>query len=279
MPVPGHVVATGDFIETPMMSFRAIFAGWFIATGVASLLYIGGLALGFSSFDAWNAADSAKDMGIGTAIWMILTWITSLFLGGMFASWFDGRNDDTTGAVHGVTVWGVSIVATGIWIACGLSHAMPGHGGMGDVHRAGFGAEVHGSTMTSPAAVMVLDANIAHLIFQGGDRERDASKPITTALIAGQDDVASALIAADTGATQADVAGVLTRLAPEIQSAKREAKAAADRVAHYAAMMLWIAFISAFLALLAAAVGGWLGAARVHRVYHLRNYSGRPPAV
>jgi hypothetical protein len=40
-------------------------------------------------------------------------------------------------------------------------------------------------------------------------------------------------------------------------------------------MTLWIAFISAFLAMLAAVLGGWLGAGHVHRVYHLRRYPGR----
>lgn len=143
------------------------------------------------------------------------------------------------------------------------------------MHPAGPGSENAGSTMAAPAAVTVLDANIARLISQAGDHDRGASKPITAALIAGEPDTASALLAADSGASQADSAGSLARLAPEIQSAQREAKAAADRAAHYAAMTLWIAFVSAFLALLAAAVGGWLGAARVHRVYHLRTYPGR----
>jgi hypothetical protein len=269
-------VTTDDVVATSPLSFRAIFAGWFVATGIAALLYVAGLALGFSSFDAWNAADSAKGIGIGTAIWMVITWVASLFLGGMFASWFDGRNDDTSGAVHGVTVWGVSMVATGIWIACGLSHAMSGHGGMGAMHSPGPGPQTHRSAMAAPAAVMVLDANIARLISQAGDHDRDASRPITAALIAAKNDTASALLAADSGVSQADAAGSLARFAPEVQSAQREAKAAADRAAHYAAMTLWIAFISAFLALLAAAIGGWLGAARVHRVYHLRKYPGRP---
>jgi hypothetical protein len=38
-------------------------------------------------------------------------------------------------------------------------------------------------------------------------------------------------------------------------------------------------FISAFLALFAAAVGGRLGAAQIHRVYHPRKYPARPFAL
>ena len=275
MPITAAVVTPAEVFDVPPLSFKSIFAGWFIATGIAALLYLAGLALGFSSFNSWDAADSAKGIGIGTAIWMVLTWVTALFLGGMFASWFDGRNDDTIGAVHGLTVWGVSMVATAIWVAFGLSQAVTTHGAIASLHA------VHSGTGTTsapgvPAAVMVLDANIAHLITTDGKKDRRWSAPITTALIAGHEDTASALLAAESGTSQSDAAASLARLAPETQAATRETKAAADAAAHYAAMTLWIAFISALLALIAAALGGWLGAGQVHRVYHLRRYPGRP---
>lgn len=276
MPVAAELVTPVEVFDTPPLSFKAIFAGWFIATGIAALLYLAGLALGFSSFNAWDAADSAKGIGIGTAIWMVLTWVTALFLGGMFASWFDGRNDDTTGSVHGVAVWGVSMVATAIWVAVGLSHAIITHGAIASMHAGQAGAAATASTPATPAAVMVLDANIARLTWPDGKHDHRMSAPITAALIAGHQDTASALLAAENGGTQADAATSLARLAPEIQAATRAAKISADAAAHYAAMTLWIAFISAFLALIAAAFGGWVGAGQVHRVYHLRRYPGRP---
>lgn len=278
MPVAAAVLTQAEVFDTPALNFKAILAGWFIATGIAALLYVAGLALGFSSFNAWDAADSAKGIGIGTAIWMVLTWVTALFLGGMFASWFDGRNDDTTGAVHGLTVWGVSMVATAIWLAFGLSQALTSHGAVANLHASTATAGSAASGPVVPASVTVLDANIARLLSANGRHDRSLSTPVTAALIAGHDDTASALLAAENGATQADSAASLAQLAPEIQSATRDSKAAADAAAHYAAMTLWIAFISAFLALLAAALGGWLGASHVHRVYHLRRYPGRPAA-
>lgn len=276
MPVVDAVVTSGEVFDTPSLSFRAVFAGWFIATGIAALLYIAGMALGFSSFNAWDAAGSAKGIGIGTAIWMVLTWVAALFLGGMFASWFDGRNDDTIGAVHGLTVWGVSMVATAIWVAFGLSQAVTARGAIANMHPSETGARTTASASAMPAAVRVLDANIARLAAADGRRDQARSAPITAALVAGHQDTASALLAAENGAPQSDAAASLARLAPEIQAARREAKAAADAAAHYAAMTLWIAFISAFLAMLAALLGGWLGAGHVHRVYHLRRYPGRP---
>lgn len=258
----------------PSMKFRAVFAGWLIATGVAGLLYVAGLAMGFSSFDAWNAAGSAKGIGIGTAIWMIITWVAALFLGGMFASWFDGRNDDTMGALHGVTVWGLSVTMTALWLALGLGHSMSGHGSMMGMHADGDNTRGgNPSAMASGGAVAVLDANIA---FQLTGREHGGSAPIVAALIANHDDTASALLAADTGTTQASAAQALQRLSPQIGLARAEAKMTADRTAHYLAMTLWVAFISSFLALLAAAIGGWLGASHIHHVYHLRKYPARP---
>ena len=272
--VPDHSIAAVEPGLHPTMKLRAVIAGWLVATGVAGLLYIAGLAMGFSSFDAWHAASSAKGIGIGTAIWLVISWVAALFLGGMFASWFDGRNDDTMGALHGVTVWGLSVTTTALWIGLGLAHSMSGHGGMADMH--GGGTNPHGgnpATMTGHGAVAVLDANIA---YQLTGRERGGSDPIVAALIADQDDTASALLAADTGTTQANAAQSLQRLAPQIDAARAEAKTTADRTAHYAALTLWIAFISGFLALLAAALGGSMGASHIHRVYHLRQYPAPP---
>lgn len=252
----------------PSMKFRAVIAGWLVATAVAGLLYTAGLALGFASFDAWNAAGSAKGVGIGTAVWMIVTWVAALFMGGMFAAWFDGRNDETSGALHGVTVWGLSLTTTAIWLALGLGHAMTGHGG----GMKGPGPDMHGGAPALTPAVSVLDANISYALT---GREHGGSAPIVTAILAGQDDIAIALLAADTGTSQDSAAASLQKLTPEIGAARSESKMASDKAAHYLSLTLWIAFISGFLALLSSAVGGWLGAGRIHRVYHLRKYPAR----
>lgn len=271
----GILIERDEVAAVPDMSFRAIVAGWLVATGIAGMLYTAGIALGFSSFDAWNVAGSAKGIGIGTAAWMIITWVASLFLGGMFASWFDGRDDDTSGTLHGVTVWGLSMTTTALWLGLGLSHAMSGHG---PINRAGMHSGPGGPApvaMASGDAAAVLEAKVSYRLSSQPAVHDHGPSSIVTALIAGKDDVASALLAAQTGTSQADAAGSLQRMAPEVQSARQEARLAADRTAHYAAMTMWIAFLSAFLALLAAAVGGWLGASHIHRVYHLRSYPRR----
>ena len=106
-------------VEPVTMRWGAIVAGWLVATAVASLMYVAGLAIGFSAFDPYNSTMTAKGIGMGTVAWIVLTWAVSLLLGGMFASWFVARQDQTVGALHGITVWGLSVVAGGLLFAMG----------------------------------------------------------------------------------------------------------------------------------------------------------------
>lgn len=105
------------------MRWGAIWAGWFVATGTALLLYAFGLAIGFSAVNPRDAATVAHGLSAGAFVWIILTWAAALWSGAMFASWFDGRNDAEMGVVRGLTVWGLSMAATGLTIGSGLTHA------------------------------------------------------------------------------------------------------------------------------------------------------------
>lgn len=108
--------------EHPAMQWGAVWAGWFVATGSAIVLYLFGLAIGLSAFDPRNAAALARGLSAGAIVWMILTWGAALWTGAMFASWFDGRNDTEMGVVRGLAVWGVSMAATGLLVMSGLAH-------------------------------------------------------------------------------------------------------------------------------------------------------------
>jgi hypothetical protein len=136
----------------PYASVRwsAIIAGWMVATGVATLMYVAGLAFGFSVFDPYNAASSAKGVGGGTVIWIVLTWIVSLFLGGMFASWFDGKADQTVGTLHGVAVWGLAMTASMVLITLGATQALQGGAAVARAGAAAMGATPRGAAVRAP---------------------------------------------------------------------------------------------------------------------------------
>ena len=112
------------------ISWTAIFSGWLVALGFAWLFYITGIAVGFSAFDVNSSDAVAKGIGIGTTIWVILTWAVSLFLGGMFASWVDARPNTTVGALHGVAVWGLASGMTLLLAAMGFTNLLQGAAGL-----------------------------------------------------------------------------------------------------------------------------------------------------
>ena len=174
--------------QHPAMRWGSVWAGWFVATGTALLLYCFGMAVGFSAFDPRNAAAVAHGASGGAIVWAILTWAAALWTGGMFASWFDGHNDTEMGVVRGLTVWGLSMAASALVLVSGLTHA----------------AFITRATAGPSAGAPVVDP------------------------------------------TQA---------------------------AHYMAALMWTAFGAAVVSLIASALGGWMGAHHVHRVYHLRQYA------
>ena len=95
---------------------------------------------------------------------------------------------------------------------------------------------------------------------------------VATALIKGNTENAKALLAANTSMSQADIDQTLQDLSAQVDKSKADVQAAADAAARYTATAMWIIFFSSLIALVAAAIGGWLGAGHIHRVYHLRRY-------
>lgn len=296
----------------PGMSWGAIIAGWLVAVGIAFMMYVAGLAMGFSAFDPNDIEASAKGIGMGTCVWLVLTWVVSLLIGGMFASWFDGRDDDTGGAMHGITVWGLSIAASGLLFALGMGGILgggaqlAGHmaGGMhGHAMKHGAGpdrqndattllqaqlmqhvrqAQTQPQAMAAPAsASSTVQAPMEPMTGAGmpmgshgsGRLDPHSAELVTAALLANHPDTAKAVLAANTNMSQADVDSTVQSMSAEVDQAKSNMKAAADKAAHMTAMAMWVLFISLLLSLIAAAIGGWLGASHVHRVYHLRQYS------
>lgn len=120
--IPADQRADALVREHPTMRWGAVFAGWLVASGTAILLYVFGLAVGFSAFEPHNVAAIVRGVSAGAIVWVILTWGGALWIGAMFASWFDGRNDTEMGVVRGLTVWGLSMTATALVVASGLTH-------------------------------------------------------------------------------------------------------------------------------------------------------------
>jgi hypothetical protein len=176
----------------PRVKWSAIFAGWLVGMGIAWLMYLLGLAAGFTAIDAANADNVAKGLTIGTGLWILLTWAVSLFLGSMFAAWFDGKTDHTVGALHGVAVWALSISVTAVLVAMGFTGILQAGGslmkGTAGIAAIGAAGASKAGDMSSDTGMGTLQAEIKNQVAQavaksaqGGGQRQVAGESSATA--------------------------------------------------------------------------------------------------
>lgn len=108
------------------LNWSAIIGGWVIATALAWVLYVLGLAVGFSSVDLSHADSMTRAWGVGTRTWLVVTWAISLFMGALFASWVDGKAHSTFGLLNGIAVWGLSTTVGALLLSLGFANALQG---------------------------------------------------------------------------------------------------------------------------------------------------------
>jgi hypothetical protein len=112
--VSGPTAARGRVWERTgfRLSWGAIFAGFVIATVLQVALSLLGIGLGFLG---WNPGDPLAALGTGTLIWVIVTAIITLFIGGMVTGRLAGVLTRGDGALHGVVMWALSTLFA-VWL-------------------------------------------------------------------------------------------------------------------------------------------------------------------
>lgn len=111
------VTATNQPALLSRVSWGAIFAGTFIALGVLALLGMMGSAIGLNAIEP--AGSGMDGVGIGAAIWWIVTSVIALGIGGYVAGHLSGIPEKRSATAHGATVWGLVTVIT-LWLAAGM---------------------------------------------------------------------------------------------------------------------------------------------------------------
>ena len=112
--------------RTHPLNWSAVWGGWVVATGMAWLLYVLGLAVGYSGVDASLADTAAKPWGAGMRTWLVLTWAVSLFMGSLFTSWIEGKAQPTFGLLNGIAVWGLTTTIGAILLTLGFANILQG---------------------------------------------------------------------------------------------------------------------------------------------------------
>ncbi|MDQ3138597.1 MAG: hypothetical protein M3Q93_13550 [Gemmatimonadota bacterium] len=125
-----------------------MFAGLVVAIALQLTLTLLGAAIGFS---AWQPGESARAVGVGAAIWAIVSVLLSLFVGGRTTGWLAGFLTRTDGILHGILLWAMSTIVAVWLLASGVSALAGGATGLvGDV--LGVGAQAAGQVAGGAAS-------------------------------------------------------------------------------------------------------------------------------
>ena len=133
--------SAGRFVYLKRISWGAIFAGVLVAIVVQLLLSLLGFGIGLGTIDAVEEKNPAAGLGIGSAIWYILSSLISLFAG----SWVAGRLASAPrlfdGILHGVLTWCLVTLLTIYFLTTTIGSIIGGTGRLvgGLVKTAGKG--------------------------------------------------------------------------------------------------------------------------------------------
>jgi hypothetical protein len=90
------------------VSWGAVAAGAAIALALNAVLWMGGIALGITVSDQV----SIRTLTIGAAIWMLMSSLFSLFVGGFMVSRLTAGEDRQEAATYGVILWGLVFIGS-----------------------------------------------------------------------------------------------------------------------------------------------------------------------
>lgn len=110
-----HTHPTGDSAvvagsRLPRISWGAIFAGLVVTLALAWLLHLLGVSIGVSIADASDTMAMGDGVAGGAAVWIVLSWLVSFFIGSLVAARLAGSLEDFSGMLHGLVLWGVGTI-------------------------------------------------------------------------------------------------------------------------------------------------------------------------
>src|SRR5688572_1067825 len=138
------------------VSWGAIFAGAAAAAALSLILMLLGTGLGLSAMSPWaNEGTSAKTLGIGTGVWLVVIHIAASFIGGYMAGrlrtkWVALHGDEVVyrDTSHGFLTWAVGTLFTAAMLTSTLT-SLVGTGVRAGAQVAGGAAQAAGTAAAS----------------------------------------------------------------------------------------------------------------------------------
>jgi hypothetical protein len=271
------------------VSWSAIIAGAVAAAVLSLVLMLVGSGLGLTMVSPWmNASASATTLATSTAIWLtVVQWLSSgvggYMTGRLRTTWSDVPSDESffRDTAHGLLAWAVATILVVVLLGSAVSSVIGAGVRAGTTVAtgavAGASAGVAGSTNTDSAGNAT--GYFVDMLFRPTDPNRlaqpgaegdaaaaaQASRLLVAGAAAGQmapDDKAylGRLVAARTGLTEADANARVDAVLTQVERAKTKTQEVADAARKAGATIALLGALSlligAFIAAVAAALGG-----------------------
>lgn len=260
------------------VSWGSIFAGVVISLVVQFTLIMLGFAIGFGTLAAVEG-NALAGVGIGAAVWWILSSIIALFVGGWVSSRLAGLQRVFDGLLHGLVTWGLVTLITIYFLTTGIGAVIGGAfgvvrgaltmtaqagsqilpelagqltGGQGNVMSSIEQELKQGGAATNPAVINEVRGDVEKMLqgnYTDADRQRLVGVIVNNSEMSRQD--AQALV------------GRIENTAQQVPGQIQQAQDTARQVAGTASKVLSAAAIASFIMLIltaaAAGLGGWIG--------------------
>lgn len=258
------LVTHEDDVGRSIMSWSAVFAGTVVALGLWALFNVFGLAAGLTALDP-SDPDSARAAGIGTGIWSVIAPLIALFIGGFLAAKLANVRAKSVGATHGAVLWGLCTVLGIAILGMTVGTVISG--------TARAGTQIAGA---GPEVAEFLDITAQDAVAPINERLREEGKPTVTAaqLRATMRDAATTAVREGELDRQVVMTSLVRNTALDRQDAEELAGVIQQRwqeagftetalsAGEDLGRVMWWAFFALVLGLIAALLGGLLGAHR-----------------
>jgi hypothetical protein len=134
--------ATTPAVALKRISWGAILAGAVLALVLQLALSLLGLGIGLGTIDPLTEQNPVAGIGIGAAIWWVVSMLVSLYLGATVASRLAGMPRPTDGMLHGLLTWSVVTLLTFYLLTTAVGRIIGGVTGVAGRALSGVGSAV-----------------------------------------------------------------------------------------------------------------------------------------
>lgn len=250
---------TGDF----RVSWSAIFAGVVVALVMQLSLSLLGLSIGFGVLNTAEAGAELSTIGIGAGIWMAVSSLISLFVGGWIAARLAGVTRPIRGLLHGIVMWSLVTLLTFYLMTTAVGGLISGAAGVIGRGVSAIGP-VAAQQLTQGGGGGVAGAlEEARRTGAGQDVIQGISSLFSTGTLSADGRTAMVNSLVNTGMTGDEANRTVDRWVTQAQEMRAVGAVGVRQTAQgvteaISGAALW-AFIALVLGAAAAAGGGWLG--------------------